>query len=183
MVIKTTRFGKVNFDKEDVITFPEGLLGFANFREFIFVDDPSDEIFIWLQSCESENIAFPVLEPEFFSEEYNVTLNDKELNVVGLSDISEARLFNIVTIPEDPRKMTANMKAPLVINVKKKLAKQCVLQDNKKNKLEICEPIFLKLQQRVVQNPLASLKKGSEGLGVPLRGIEVDPTQGPKAEL
>ena len=102
MVIKTTRFGQVKFDQEDVITFPEGLLGFTSFRDFIFVDDPSDEIFIWLQSCESEAIAFPVLEPEFFADNYTVELNKNELDVVKLNDVSEARLFCIVTIPEDP---------------------------------------------------------------------------------
>jgi flagellar assembly factor FliW len=62
--------------------------------------------------------------------------------------------------------MTANMKAPIVINVEAKIARQCVLQDNH---LAIREPIFTKLQQRVVQNPTQSIKAQSHGLDVALR--------------
>jgi flagellar assembly factor FliW len=51
--------------------------------------------------------------------------------------------------------MSANMKAPIIINLSLKMARQCVLQDNS---LAIREPIFLKLQQRVVQNPQISIK-------------------------
>ena len=62
--------------------------------------------------------------------------------------------------------MTANLKAPLVINVTKRLARQCVLQDNG---LAIREPIFSKLQQRVVQNPSQSIKNQSEVLDVAVK--------------
>jgi flagellar assembly factor FliW len=62
--------------------------------------------------------------------------------------------------------MTANMKAPIVINVQTRGARQCVLQDNA---LAIREPIFAKLQQRVVQNPTKSIKDQSNSLDVAVR--------------
>jgi flagellar assembly factor FliW len=62
--------------------------------------------------------------------------------------------------------MTANLKAPIVINVEKRLARQCVLQDNS---LAIREPIFTCLQQRVVQNPSMSIKSQSEFQDVAVR--------------
>ena len=52
MIIKTTRFGEVTIQNEDLLTFPEGLLGFQDLRTFVLLDDPNDDIFAWLQSCE-----------------------------------------------------------------------------------------------------------------------------------
>ncbi len=148
MLIQTSRFGQIEIQKEDLLSFSEGLLGFATLRNFVLVEDPQDEIFVWLQSCELPEVAFPVLEPEFFSVAYKAPLAKNDLDSLQMSSQEKPRFFSIVTIPEDPQKMTANLKAPIVINVTKRLARQCVLQDNN---LAIREPIFSLLQQRIVQ--------------------------------
>lgn len=166
MIIQTSRFGQVQLSHEDIITFPEGLLGFQDLRTFVLLDDPNDDIFAWLQSCESPSIAFPVLEPELFSESYKINLNKSDLEVLQMANASGVRSFCIVTIPDDPTLMTANMKAPIVVNVQKKRARQCVLQDNN---LAIREPIFTKLQARVVANPSMSIKQQSPGLDVAIK--------------
>ncbi len=163
MIITTSRFGQVELKEEDVLTFPEGLLGFADLRKFALLDDPNDEIFAWLQSCEAPHIAFPVLEPELFTSQYKVNLTKSDLEALKLSTQEKARYFSIVTIPDDPTQMTANLKAPVVVNVVGKIARQCVLQDNN---LAIREPIFTKLQQRVVQNPAVAIKNQSSGIDV-----------------
>ena len=166
MIIKTTRFGQVQVAESDLIAFPEGILGFADMKKFVLVDDPTDDIFAWLQSCDEPALAFPVLEPELFTENYKVNLAKADLESLKMQAGQTARLFCIVTIPEDPTKMTANLKAPIVVNVSKRIARQCVLQDNN---LAIREPIFVKLQQRVVQNPEATIKSQSHGLDVAIR--------------
>lgn len=168
MIIETSRFGRVEVKAEDLLTFPEGLLGFADLRKFVLLDDPNDDIFAWLQSCEEGAIAFPVLEPELFSENFRINLTKGDLESLKLASIDKARAFTIVTIPEDPTQMTANMKAPIIVNVTDRRARQCVLQDNQ---LAIREPIFAKLQQRVVANPSKSIKDQSPGMDVaiPLR--------------
>lgn len=166
MIIQTSRFGQVSLKQEDILTFPEGLLGFVDLRHFVLLDDPSDEIFAWLQSCEAPQIAFPVLEPELFTENYKVNLTKGDLEGIRLPDAAKARFFSIVTIPEDPTQMTANLKAPIVVNVDQRMARQCVLQDNN---LAIREPIFSKLQQRVVQNPAVAIKNQSPGIDVAVK--------------
>jgi flagellar assembly factor FliW len=166
LLIQTTRFGQVQFQSEDLLAFPEGILGFADLKKFVLLDDPNDDIFAWLQSCDEPAIAFPVLEPELFSESFKITLAKSDLEALKLQSAQGARLFCIITIPDDPTQMTANMKAPIVINVAEKRARQCVLQDNN---LAIREPIFSKLQQRVVQNPHQSIKAQSHGLDVAIR--------------
>lgn len=166
LLIQTTRFGQVQLQSEDLLTFPEGILGFADLKKFVLLDDPNDDIFAWLQSCEEPAIAFPVLEPELFSAQYKVSLAKSDFDGLKLQSMDQSRLFCIITIPDDPTQMTANMKAPIVINVPARMARQCVLQDNS---LAIREPIFTKLQQRVVQNPTQSIKQQSQGIDVAIR--------------
>lgn len=173
MIITTTRFGKVQIAQEDVINFPEGILGFNDLRRFVLLDDPNDEIFAWLQSCEIPDIAFPVLEPEIFAAEYCPVLTKTDSESLRLEAGQRPRAFAIITIPDDPTLMTANLKAPILINVKLRTARQCVLQDNN---LQIRELIFTKLQQRVVQNPSVSIKSQSHvaDIGVLVKPITTD---------
>lgn len=166
MTIQTSRFGAVQVAAEDIIEFPEGILGFADLRKFVLLDDPSDEIFAWLQSVDAAQIAFPVLEPELFAENYHVALTKHDMEALNMTANSRTRCFTIVTIPDDVTQMTANMKAPIVINVEKRCARQCVLQDNN---LAIREPIFAKLQQRIVSNPTAPLKSQAADWGVAVK--------------
>ena len=51
--INTSRFGEVEISQDDILEFSEGLLGFGQLRRFVVLDDPNDEIFAWLQSCEN----------------------------------------------------------------------------------------------------------------------------------
>jgi flagellar assembly factor FliW len=166
VVIQTTRFGAVQLQSEDVIDFPEGILGFNDLRKFVLLDDPNDEIFAWLQSCEVAQIAFPVLEPELFTTNYTVGLTKHDLESLGLQKQEKTRSFSIITIPEDATQMTANLKAPVVINIEKRCARQIVLQDNN---LAIREPIFAKLQSRVVSSPQSSIKSQASDWGVAIR--------------
>jgi len=161
VIIKTTRFGEVTIQNEDLLTFPEGLLGFQDLRHFVLLDDPNDDIFAWLQSCELPSIAFPILEPEIFGQNYSASLTKNESESLKLKANQKPTYMNIITIPDDPTQMTANLKAPIVINQTEKVARQCVLQDNS---LAIREPIFVKLQSRVVQNPETSIKSLSKNL-------------------
>ena len=139
MVISTTRFGDVSVTEEDILTLDEGLLGFSELHKFVLLDDPGDEIFAWLQSCELADIAFPVLEPELFDQNFKLTLTKHDMSLLGAQSMERLRAFSIITIPNDAKEMTANLKAPLIINVENRRGRQCVLQENH---LNIKEPIL-----------------------------------------
>ncbi len=166
MLIVTTRFGQVEIEEQDSLSFPEGVLGFQSLKKFVILNDPTDDIFAWLQSCEAPEIAFPVLEPELFASNFNVQLSKADYEHLKMTEMKGAKIFCIVTIPDDPTKMTANMKAPVIINLSQKIARQCVLQDNS---LAILEPIFSKLQQRVIQFPDQPIKSDAALVDVAIR--------------
>lgn len=157
--METTRFGNITIDESNFIYFEEGFLGFPDLRQFVFLDDPSDNIFLWLQSCEKPEVAFPLLEPEFFIQDYTVSLSKKDRMDLQLSLNQKPHYFSIVTIPEELKEMTANLKAPIIVNMKKHLAKQCVLQESE---FEIKYPIFYELQQRMVSGSLRHSVKSNE---------------------
>ncbi len=156
MLIHTTRFGNVEINEKDIIKFPEGLLGFNDLRNFVLLDDPTDDIFAWLQSCELAEVAFPVLEPDLFKTSFHVNLGKRDLESLNMENMNRARVYCIVTIPDDPTQMTANLKAPVIINIPARIARQCVLQDND---LAIRHNIFQDLQKRVVSTPVSDIKK------------------------
>jgi flagellar assembly factor FliW len=129
--VNTTRFGELQVNQEDIINFSEGVLGFENLRQFFVVDPGDSTLILWLQSIEDSKIAFPIIEPKIFKPDYIAKLLPADMNSVNLESIADAKIYSILTIPSNITEMSANLKAPIVINNNKKIAKQIVLQDNK----------------------------------------------------
>ncbi|MFN8371082.1 MAG: flagellar assembly protein FliW [Bacteriovoracaceae bacterium] len=131
MKIKTSRFGELEVDKSDILLLNEGLLGFESLKKFFIVDPGDNTLILWLQSTENPTVAFPLIEPKIFDPNYIVKLLPADLKNLELDSVNDAKVYTVLTIPSDVTQMTANMKAPLVINSKKQLARQVVLQDSK----------------------------------------------------
>jgi flagellar assembly factor FliW len=130
VIIKTGRFGQLSVGNDETIFIPQGILGFPEYRKFCLVDSGDETLILWLQSIDNPEIAFPVLEPKIFKTDYAVRLSAAELRELKLENVNQSAVFSILTIPEDVTQMTANLKAPLVINLKEQIAKQVVLQEN-----------------------------------------------------
>lgn len=132
MKINTSRFGVVEVAESDIIHFADGLLGFEQLKRFFIVDPADETLILWLQSADSADVAFPVLEPKIFKADYKVRLSANELRSLRIDSTKgkETLVYCILTIPEDVSAMTANLKAPVVINTASQLARQVVLQEN-----------------------------------------------------
>jgi len=129
--VKTTRFGELELNPSDIITFHEGLLGFDQLKKYFVVDPGDSTLILWLQSIEDEKVAFPIIEPKIFKPDYIAKLLPADLNGLELETLSNAKLYSILTIPANVVEMNANLKAPIVINSAKKVGKQIVLADSK----------------------------------------------------
>lgn len=141
--IETTRFGNLEVNKADLITFKEGLLGFDHLKKFFIVDPGDKTLILWLQSTEEKSVAFPILEPKIFCPEFSVQLLPIELQSLDLTSINDASVYAILTIPKVVTEMNANLKAPVIINNKTRFARQIVLQDNK---LDVKYPMYKELK-------------------------------------
>jgi flagellar assembly factor FliW len=144
MMIETSRFGSIAVSENDIITFPEGMLGFSKIDQYVLVERADDSLFIWLQALKKPTVAFPLLEPQILERNYRVEMIDEDMKMIRMKDLKHSKVFSIITIPTDPTKMTANLKAPVVINVKDKLAKQVILHNQD---YPIRKAIFSELQQ------------------------------------
>ena len=130
MIVKTGRFGQLTVGDDEIIGISRGLMGFPEYTRFCIVDPADDTLILWLQSLENPDIAFPVLEPKIFRPDYIARLSASELRELELVNVNQSTVFSILTIPEDVTQMTANLKAPLVINLSHQTARQVVLQEN-----------------------------------------------------
>lgn len=147
MKINTTRFGELEVDKKDIITFKEGLLGFENLTKFFIVDPGDQTLILWFQSIDDETTAFPIIEPKIFQPDYSVKLLPAELNSLSLENLNNSSIYTILTIPQDVTEMSANLKAPIVINNETRMARQIVLQDSK---LEVRCKMYRELKSYIV---------------------------------
>lgn len=132
MKLSSQRFGELNIREEKIITFPEGLIGLPELKRFAILEHDGDGPLNWLLSLDEPELAFIIIDPTVFLREYKVELSKVDMEKLQLEDDTETAAIALVVIPDNPEDMTANTKAPLVINVEKMLGRQVVLQDNEK---------------------------------------------------
>jgi flagellar assembly factor FliW len=130
VIVKTGRFGQLTISDDEAVTIPNGLFGFPELKQFCLVDPADETLILWLQSLDHPETAFPMLEPKIFKPDYSARLSAAELRELKLENVNQSAVFNILTIPADVTQMTANLKAPVVINLKQQIARQVVLQEN-----------------------------------------------------
>ena len=136
MKVKTTRFGEIDVPEQDIITFPDGILGFSQKSRYVILNDPTAEPLRWLQSLETPDLAFVIIDPLRFRNEYTLDLSDEDVQRLKLKSPEEAIIYAIVVIPkQNPEKMTANLQGPIVINAAMMRAKQ-IISTNSKHKLK-----------------------------------------------
>jgi flagellar assembly factor FliW len=126
--VATKAYGLIDVDERQRISFPLGLLGFEPLKEYVLLD-AERQPFYWLQSLEVEQLAFILVNPFLFRPDYELDIDDEDLQDIGLSGPEKALIFSVVTIPPDGGPMTANLQGPLVINRDTRTGKQAVLTD------------------------------------------------------
>ena len=131
MKIKTTRFDEIDIPEEDIIKIPQGLVGFPEFNRFAILEHDKDSPFKWFQSLDDGSMAFVIISPLIFNSNYMVEASEEEISDLEIKDPDDAVISVIVTIPDDPQKMSANLKAPIIFNLKNKIGKQLILKDPK----------------------------------------------------
>ncbi len=130
MQINTLRFGNIEIDKDEIITVPEGIIGFPDIRRYVILNMGEDTPFKLFQAVDEPTLGFIIIDPLFFKPDYKVKIRKEDLYGLSAENISEIVTSVIITIPEDPYKMTANLRGPLLMNLKSRLAKQLVLTDD-----------------------------------------------------
>ncbi|NLU33237.1 MAG: flagellar assembly protein FliW [Clostridiaceae bacterium] len=130
MYIDTEYFGRIEIGDDSIITFPEGIPGFEELRKFTLIDMGEDlSNLFWLQSVERPEICFVVTDPFVIYNGYEVNIPDNDLELLEITKPETVLALAIMVVSEDPKEIRVNLKAPVIINLEKKLGKQVLLQD------------------------------------------------------
>lgn len=133
MIIESTRIGRVEVKEDRVIRFENGLLGFSDLKEFILADDPVDISmpFKWLVSIANPEIIFLVTDPGIFFKDYVFDLPAEDSKALGVNTEDDVSVITMLTVPSEAKKMTANLRGPLVVNWRTLQGRQVILKDNR----------------------------------------------------
>ena len=122
----TTRFGTLAAEAADVIHFPLGLPGLENLDRWLLLANPECGNVGWLQSADCSNIALAVVDPCRFVADYALHVGREALGPVGGGVAEDMRILAVVS--HDGEGLTLNLKAPLVVDLRRRLGCQILNQ-------------------------------------------------------
>jgi flagellar assembly factor FliW len=128
--IVTTRFGPVQAQESDLIRFPEGLVGFRSFTQFVLLPDPVVAGLSWLQSVTAPDLAFALIAPPLAVSDYRVELRPGDRSALELDEERSALVYVILNRGEGGG-LTVNLQGPVVLNPVRRLARQLVLTSSR----------------------------------------------------
>ncbi len=131
MKINTKLFNEIEVDEDKLISFPQGIIGFPDLKDFLLVHDTESEGGIrWMQSIQEPAFAMPVIDPLIVMPDYNPRIEDDLLQPLGEMNEENTLVLVTITVPHDIENMTVNLKAPIVINGENRKANQIIVEDD-----------------------------------------------------
>jgi flagellar assembly factor FliW len=129
MLINTMDFGCVEIFEDDIINFPKGVYGFKDSKSFVLLKNPENRWMMHLQSVDDIKPRFILLDPFLFINDYKPILPQEADEIFNTNNIEELSIFTIAVIPSNVRDMTINLKSPIVIDFKRKIGAQVILEN------------------------------------------------------
>lgn len=139
MQIDTIRFGQVEIDDMKLIRFDNGVPGLEDYHCFALLQFDDSYPIMWLQSVEDRGICLPVLDTFAVMPMYVFDIDDTDVGELRLSGPEDLYVASVVVIPDDIKKMTVNLAAPVIINTVTGKAKQIMLSGSDYN---VRAPVF-----------------------------------------
>ncbi|MFE7060633.1 flagellar assembly protein FliW [Sutcliffiella sp. NPDC057660] len=127
MKIETKYHGVIEVSEQDVVTFPNGIPGFNEEKQFTVIPFSEDGVFQILQSVSTPELGFVIANPFAFFPDYDFKLEEQTVEALELNAPEDVDVFTVLTVQEPFTRTTANLQAPVVINRKKKIGKQVIL--------------------------------------------------------
>jgi flagellar assembly factor FliW len=138
MHISTSHFGPVEIGVDDILLFPQGLVAFEDCRHWVLLADSENASLAWLQSVTRPEVALPVVSPRRFSPEYQVHVSRGQLLPLEFSQFDQAFVLAVVSASDGD--LTLNLKAPLIVNLDRRLGRQVITSDEQPVALQLAVP-------------------------------------------
>ena len=124
-----TRFGEVEYDPDNLLHFPAGLIGLPNLHHFIVMPNKKEGPLFWIQSIDDPDIAFVLTDPTNFFLDYQLAPEDSERKNLNIDNDDEFFILSVVTVPPD-QNLTLNLAAPILFAPKTNRAMQVILENS-----------------------------------------------------
>ncbi len=131
--LDTKNLGAISWEPAAEIYFPCGLPGFEDRRRFVAVHFGHTDPLIFLQSAEDAALCFITLPVRAVEPDYRVSVSEEDLALVGLPTDRAPRIGDdihcLAVLSVREAGTTANLLAPVIVNLKNLKAVQAVAQE------------------------------------------------------
>lgn len=158
MTIETGRFGKIEVSEETLLRFPSGLVGFPAIQEFVVLDVAEDCQYQWFQAIKEPDLAFVIIDVHLLDQKFKAEVSDEGLAELEITSSDPILILAVVTIPAgEPDQATANLRAPLVVNLRTRRGKQLILHESIPLRFPLMRNEAMTQPMSVIENEAASV--------------------------
>lgn len=144
MHIQTSRFAVVQIEPEDILLFSRGLIAFEEHRHWVLLGDDENPSVAWLQSLADPEVALPTVSPRRYVPGYQIRLSKHQLTPLELAALDKA--FALVVLNRNASGLTVNLKAPIIVNLDRRIGRQVITSDDQPIQLALLSP-FMRLRK------------------------------------
>jgi flagellar assembly factor FliW len=117
-IVASEVLGELHVAADQVVALPDGLYGFPTATRFALLPAPREGLF-WLQSLDHTALAFLLVDPFLCFPDYQLDLGVADKARIATQNPEDILVLAIVTLPAPAGgRMSANLHAPLLLNVR-----------------------------------------------------------------
>jgi len=128
--MQTKNFGTINYQPDSELEFPRGLPGFDSRKRFVAVRFVESDPLVYLQSLDDPGLCFITMPVLAVDPRYRLKVNNEDLGEIGLPGVRQPKIgedvFCLTVLSMREAGPTANLLAPIVINLKTRRAIQAI---------------------------------------------------------
>lgn len=134
-IIETKYFGAMSYDEESCFEFPDGIPAFENEQRFLPLEMPDHKPLVFLQSTKTPTLCFIALPVLVADPDYKLAVSAEDLETLGFAfkrqpRIGSEALVLVLLSVHDQGPATANLLAPVVINLSNRRGAQAIRHDS-----------------------------------------------------
>jgi flagellar assembly factor FliW len=128
---ETKYWGALEYPEDSAIEFPAGIPGFERERQFVLIEQKELDPLVFLQSLATPCLCFPALHVRVVCPDYQLRISAEEMELAGFANGRQppigGELACLALVHIDENEITANLLAPIVINIAARRAVQAIL--------------------------------------------------------
>jgi flagellar assembly factor FliW len=142
--ITTRDFGEMTCAEEAILEFPRGLPGFEGDKRFVLIEQPDLDPVVFLQSLTTPSTCLLTIPVTKLDAAYQIGMTPEDARLLDLDAAPrlgpDVLCLTVLTAGSDGS-CTANLLAPVVINLRKRIGVQAVRADRRYSHAQPLRPL------------------------------------------